>query len=129
MTAVKEVRLTWDRASGRYARSRKQSGTEKFLRGPVPLEWLGVAAQLPGRALAVGFALWHLAGLRGTHQHLSLSTERLESFGVSRHAKDRALRSLVSAGLATVDRKRGRSPRVSLVTASSKANRRARGAA
>ena len=68
-------------------------------------------------------ALWHLAGLRRTQQHLSLSTERLASFGVSKYAKDRALRHMIAAGLVTVDRKKGRSPSVSLIVAGRKAGR------
>ena len=34
----------------------------KFLRGPVALDWLRRAAALPGKALAVGLALWFLRG-------------------------------------------------------------------
>jgi DNA-binding transcriptional ArsR family regulator len=79
------------------------------------MPWLEAAGRLPGQALAVGLELWHLAGLRRTRRHLSLSTERLARFGVSRHAKDRALQQLRDAGLVAVDRKKGRSPRVSLL--------------
>jgi hypothetical protein len=115
MSQVKEVRLVWDRDRGRFARPRKVALAERFLRGPVPYDWLTAAAQLPGQSLAVGIALWHLAGLRGSQNHLALSTERLEPFGVSRHAKDRALRALLASGLVEIERKRGRSPRVSIV--------------
>jgi DNA-binding transcriptional ArsR family regulator len=93
------------------------AGSGPFLRGPVPMSWLHAAARLPGSALAVGVALWHLAGMRGGRGDLTLSSERLAPFGVSRHAKDRALRQLAQAGLVTVSRKRGRSPRVTLVGA------------
>ena len=113
---MKEVRLTWDRERGKFLRGKKTAVSGRFIRGPLPFEWISRAARLPGSALAVGMCLWHLAGLRGTHQRLALSTERLEPFGVSRHSKDRALRALLAAGLVTVERKRGRSPRVSLVT-------------
>jgi len=119
MDQTPSIRMTWDRSSGHYRKvgpSRSTSTvTEHYLRGPIPLAWLQKAARLPGRTLAVGVALWHLAGLRRTRQHLSLSTERLAPFGVSRYAKDRALRHLTGAGLVTVDRKRGRSPRVTIV--------------
>ena len=124
MKRERETRYTWDRARGEYRKAATVSTvTEHYLRGPIPLAWLETAAQLPGKALAVGMALWHLAGLRRTQQHLSLSTERLASFGVSKYAKDRALRHLIAAGLVTVDRKKGRSPRVSLLT-SRKSRRR-----
>ena len=119
MEQIPSIRMTWDRSSGQYLKARPSRSTstvtEHYLRGPIPLAWLQKAARLPGRALAVGMAVWHLAGLRGTQQHLSLSTERLAPFGVSRYAKDRALRLLAEAGLVTVDRKKGRSPSVSLI--------------
>lgn len=115
MAHTREVRLTWDRRQGRFLRGKKPATTGRFIRGPIPFGWISRAALLPGSALTVGLCLWHLAGLRGTRQQLALSTERLEPLGVSRYAKDRALRSLLAAGLVTVERKRGRSPRVSIV--------------
>jgi hypothetical protein len=90
MVSMREVRLTWDRENGRYHRARGVA-TDPYLRGPIKLAWLQAAARLPGKALAVGIALWHLAGLRRTHSYLPLSSERLAPFGVSRYAKDRAL--------------------------------------
>jgi hypothetical protein len=33
---------------------------QKFLRGPIPWDWLSVASRLPGKALQVGLAIWHL---------------------------------------------------------------------
>ena len=116
MGHIREVQQTWDRQSGSFYRA-KRAVTKQFVRGPIPLDWLMVAAQLPGCALAVGVALWHLAGLRSSREDLPLSTERLRPFGVSRHSKDRALRALVHAGLVTVQRKAGRSPRVTLLRA------------
>ena len=127
MKQAREIRYTWDRGSGEYRKAANVSTvTEHYLRGPIPLTWLETAARLPGQSLAVGVGLWHLAGLRRSQQHLSLSTERLKPFGVSKYAKDRALRHLIAANLVTVDRKKGRSPRVSLVTRN-KSRRRANG--
>ncbi|MBM4049423.1 MAG: hypothetical protein FJ279_30375 [Planctomycetes bacterium] len=124
MGQIRETRLTWDREAGRFSKPATSTVVDPYLRGPIPLSWIERAARLPGQALAVGMALWHLAGLRSAQQHLSLSTERLAAFGVSRYAKDRALRNLSTAGLVAVDRKKGRSPRVSLITRSK--SRRAR---
>jgi hypothetical protein len=42
--------------------TRGRSIQGRFLRGPVPLEWLQQAAQLPGRAFHAGVALWFLEG-------------------------------------------------------------------
>lgn len=38
----------------------------RFLRGPVPLDWLKQAAKLPGRAFHAGVALWVLNGFQQT---------------------------------------------------------------
>ena len=35
-----------------------------FLKGPIPLPWLAVAATLPGKALAVGIIIWFLQGIQ-----------------------------------------------------------------
>ena len=35
-----------------------------FVMGPIPLAWLGPATRLPGKALAVGLAIWYLRGLK-----------------------------------------------------------------
>ena len=89
---------------------------ETFLKGPVPLGWLAQAACLPGKALHVGVFLWFLAGLKNTCVVL-LANGRLSGFGVNRSAKYRALNSLEAAGLVSVQRRRGRSPRVTLLEA------------
>jgi hypothetical protein len=117
MDDIPTAKMIWDRASGSYHPDGHNYGPtgEAFLKGPVPLAWLQDAAALPGVALAVGVALWHLAGVRKSREHLVLSSERLVPFGVSRYAKDRALRNLVEAGLVQVERRKGRSPRVTLL--------------
>lgn len=86
----------------------------KFLRGPVPLDWLQQAACLPGRALHVGVALWFLDGFEqaGTVQ---ARPSVLREFGMDRHASYRALRQLENAGLVSVLRMRGAAPMVTLL--------------
>jgi hypothetical protein len=37
---------------------------QKFLRGPIPWDWLSGASRLPGKALQVGLVIWHLGGLK-----------------------------------------------------------------
>lgn len=84
---------------------------EKFLSGPVPIDWLAAAAALPGRALHVGIALWFWAGMRKIDT-VPLSLTGMLAFGVSRTSAARALRCLEEAGLVTVQRRRGRKPLV-----------------
>jgi hypothetical protein len=91
---------------------------ERFLKGPVPWKWLSQAAVLRGRALHVGVALWHLAGMRKSAT-VSLSRRVLDELGVRRHSGYRALKSLEAVGLVGVSRRPGRLPRVTLLSAAS----------
>jgi hypothetical protein len=88
-----------------------------FLSGPIPLAWLVIAAKLPARSLHVGLALWYSVGLSGSTS-VSLSNILCSRFGLDRNAKYRALRSLECAGLVAVQRKRGRSPLVTILNCS-----------
>jgi hypothetical protein len=87
---------------------------EEFIKGPVPSAWLQKAARLRGKALWVGMELWLMAGMR-ISPVIPLSTERLKSWGVSRWAAYRALRSMERAGLVRVSRHRGRLARVTIL--------------
>jgi hypothetical protein len=86
-----------------------------FVKGPIPVNWLARAAVHPGKALAVGLAVWHCAGLRKRHDGLALCPKMLARFGITRQAGYRGLLALERANLVGVDRCRGRCPRVSLV--------------
>jgi hypothetical protein len=108
-----EVNGWLDKASAR----RRLAGPKprgKFLRGPVPLDWLRRAACLPGKALAVGLALWFLRGVQ-KRRTVRLTTGTLERFGVNRWAAYRALNRLSGAGLVQVRRSVGRSPVVTIL--------------
>jgi hypothetical protein len=100
-------------SSQRLARPR--SG-EHFLKGPVPLPWLELAAKLPGKSLHVGIAVWYAAGLTRSRS-VSLSNVAGDKFGLDRNAKYRALAWLEGAGLVRVERKLGRAPVVTIVMA------------
>ena len=89
---------------------------DKFLKGPIPWRWLATAAQQPGRALHVGFALWFLAGLNRTRT-VVLSGAVLRGCGVKRHSAYRGLESLERAGLVKVKRHPGRNPIVTILAA------------
>ena len=86
----------------------------RFLKGPIPWAWLSAAARLPGRALhvAIGIRLW--TGIKKTDR-IAFSVSTLAELGVSRPAAYRGLTALEGRGLVTVDRHRGRKPRVTVV--------------
>ena len=85
-----------------------------FVKGPIPLAWLGSAAGLPGKALAVGLAIWFQRGLK-KRETVTLTGSVLNQLGVSRHAKYRALAALEKAGLVRVERRTGKNPTVEIL--------------
>ena len=90
---------------------------QRFLRGPIPWDWLSGAARLPGKALQVGLAIWHLAGLKNA-MTVELSRAPLESLSVTRQAAYRALKVLEDAGLIKAARRSGRKTRVTILSIS-----------
>jgi hypothetical protein len=87
-----------------------------FVKGPLPGDWFGLAARLPGKALHVGLALWFLSG-RNKQATVKLTSESLRRFGLNRFAGRRGLSALEGAGLVRVRRHRGRCPVVEILTA------------
>ena len=85
----------------------------RFLKGPIPWDWLERAAVLPGKALAVGLCLWRLAGLKDNNT-VWLTNDEAATLGVDRYAKSRALRQLQLAGLVDLEHRRGRIPQVTI---------------
>lgn len=95
----------------RPARPRKG---EHFLKGPIPLPWLEIAASLPGKSLHAGVALWYAAGLTRSRS-VALSNIAGGKLGLDRNSKYRALQWLEQAGLVSVERKLGRAPIVTIL--------------
>jgi hypothetical protein len=88
--------------------------TQRFLRGPIPWDWLSHAMLLPGKALAVALHAWLLVGIKGT----TTVPVNLSRCAVDRSAASRGLRELERAGLVRVDRRAGRKPVVTLLLGS-----------
>jgi hypothetical protein len=103
------TRTPTNREGGR-TRSRATRVRAEFLKGPIPLDWLGRAAKLSGKApLATALAIMFEAGRRRSTE-ITLTMAVLERFGVSRKAKYRALKHLQSAGLIAVHQEPRRNP-------------------
>jgi hypothetical protein len=94
--------------------SRGRNITGRFLRGPIPLDWLQQAARLPGRALHLGIALWYLDGFQQTRT-VQAKPSVIRDFGLDRYASYRALHQLEEVGLVSVVRKKGAAPMVTLL--------------
>ena len=90
-----------------------------FLRGPIPLDPLARASNLPGKALSV-FLLVHHRGAVTRSEWITLPKGLLDRFDVSRDAKARALQALEEASLVSVERASGRTARVKLQVAAAK---------
>lgn len=85
-----------------------------FIKGPIPLPWVELAAQLPGKALALGIGLWWLQGMVRDAE-VKLTKRLLQSFNISRDAAADGLTRLEKAGLVQVKRAPGKRPWVRIV--------------
>jgi DNA-binding MarR family transcriptional regulator len=108
--------LVWDTAACKFvlAHDHSKQTIAKFLKGPVPWNWIEKAAHLPGRSLAVGLCIWRLIGATRSNT-IKLSNRECDVLGVTRHSKSRALKQLESAGLVEVQHRRGRFPRIKII--------------
>jgi hypothetical protein len=107
-----------DRLNGKPERSRTLAAVKEerkeLLAGPIPMEWLEMAAKLPGKALHTGIALWFAAGLAKTVK-VPLSNIAGCRFGLDRNSKYRALDWLEGARLISVERRLGKTPIVTIL--------------
>ena len=77
-----------------------------FLRGPIPLGWLQLAAGLPGKAYTLCTILWWFHGMNPA-KPIKVTTKSLKEFSISEDAYRDGLRRLEQAGLVTVTRPEG----------------------
>ncbi len=87
---------------------------ERFLKGPIPMDWLSAAARLPVKALHVAIAIWFTASLNKSAT-VPLSNLAGLPFGLDRKRKYRALKWREDENLVSIERKLGRSPVVTLL--------------
>ena len=106
---VKRVRL--DSSSGQYIDAPM---SVPFLKGPIPMAWLNMAARLPGKTLNVGIAIWWLAGMSKTTA-FKLTGKSLSQLGVSRDAASDGLKRLEDNGLILIKRSPGQRPTVQIL--------------
>ena len=78
----------------------------RFLKGPVPMDWLGLAMRLRGKALAVGVLLWHLGGMAGSRT-VRFCLARASASGIPASTARRAVNDLAAHGLVSVVRRPG----------------------
>lgn len=85
----------------------------EFLKGPVPMDWLCRAAQLPGKAFQVAVAIRFQEGVKRSRT-VTTPSKTLTKMGITRQSAYRALKALEASGLVSVERHPGRSPLVTI---------------
>ncbi len=108
---VQVKRLQLDAGSGKLVPVEKK---EPFIKGPIPLDWLSSAAELPGKAINLALALWWLQGM-AKGKPFTLTKHALNKLNIKRDAASSGLKSLEHVGLIRIDRKPGRRPTVALI--------------
>ncbi len=93
----------------------KHGPGERFIRGPIPLEWMKLAAKCGGRAEAVAVLLWYAAGFQRSNP-VKLSAKILAELHVHPKTAKRVLVRMKELGLVNVEFHRGRSPVVTITT-------------
>lgn len=100
-------------SAARHARQQARRHGE-FLRGPIPLSWLAQTYRLGKPAMGVAILLWFKAGCCRRMVELSVSERAYKDFGLRRETFTDGLRKLESAGLVTVERRRGCKPKAAI---------------
>ena len=88
---------------------------ERFIRGPIPLAWMKLAAKCGNRSEAVALLLWYSAGFQRSNP-VKLSKTILAELGVHPKTAKRALIRMAEFGLVRNEFQRGRSPLVTITT-------------
>jgi hypothetical protein len=111
-----QARIGNIRPKAQSALSRQLNRTStKFIKGPIPLNWLVSANALPGKSGQVGIALWFLSGVRRS-LIIKLTAEVELIAGCKRKAVYFALRQLESQNLIKVERSSGSRPTIEIVS-------------
>lgn len=97
----------------------KHADGERFVLGPIPLDWLGLASTCGARSDAVAILLWYSAGWQKANP-VSLTQATLSTLRVHPKTARRVLRKMADLGLVAVEFHRGRSPLVTLLSPNSK---------
>ena len=94
---------------------KRQNGA--FVRGPIPMDWLSRVAVLPGKApLLIALMLFHLAGLKKTHERLPLCAKRMGQFGIRNiQTVRKAMAAMEASGLIRLEHSPGRCRLVTIV--------------
>lgn len=91
----------------------RHSKGERFIRGPIPLDRLRLAATCGHSAGLVGVLLWYEAGWQKANP-VKLTASDVKAFGIHPKTAKRCLVKMESIGLVSAEFHRGRSPLVTI---------------
>ena len=107
---IPTTKLAFNPRSGKHGESTRAT---RFIRGPISFEWMQKANDLPGKAGAVGLALWFLKGVKRSST-FAVTAEAEALAKCSRQAFARGLAALAVAGLISVQPKQGGRPTITI---------------
>ncbi len=107
---IPTTRLAFNPRSGKHGESTRAA---RFIRGPISFNWMQKANDLPGKAGAVGLALWFLKGVKRSST-FAVTAEAETLAKCSRQAFARSLAALAAAGLISVQPKKGARPTITI---------------
>ncbi len=107
---IPTTRYPFNRYLGKHEAGYKAN---RFIKGPIPFSWFQAANALPGKAGAVGLALWFLKGVKRSST-FALTAEVQSLAGCGRQATYRALSVLHEAELIALTRRTGARPIVTI---------------
>jgi len=108
--AIPTTRLAFNSRTGKHVEKPK---AVRFIRGPIPFDWMQKANALPGKAGAVSLALWFLRGVKSSTT-FAVSAEAESLAACSRQAFARGLAALEAEGLILIQRKSGARPIITI---------------
>jgi hypothetical protein len=92
---------------------RRKPMVGRFVKGPIPLDRVVRAAQLPGKALCLLLLIYYRTGASGT-EWVTIPRSLLDEVGINREAKRRALRHLEYIGMIHIKQTKGYQTKVRL---------------
>ena len=87
---------------------------KRFIKAPLPYDWITRAAKLGGKSLHAAMAIRYMSGLTSSNT-VKLTHRTMIGFGINVKASYTVIRRLEEGNLITVERRKGRSPIVTIV--------------
>lgn len=116
--AIPVTRFVYKAETGAFIEAKP---SVKFIKGPIPFDWLRSANALPGKAGQVGIALWFLSGVKQS-KIVKVTSEAETLAGCVRQTFAKGLSELEGAGLISVTRNPGQKPTVEILQTPSQDN-------